>query len=494
MLKFLRKKGVMKKFLWGVAIIVIIVFGFFGTAGLMQNGNQSYAGKVFNKEITITEFQKAYMKTRDQAYLRYGDNFEKIKDFLNLEAETWNRFILLHEAKKRGVKVSNKDIVDTITGYPFFQKDGTFDKEIYRKILKYVFNRKPRDFEEGIRESLIFEKLFDQETASISISDEEVYEDYKKENEKAKVSYVLIDPDSFINEATFTEEEAQQFYEDSKEDFRIPPTINVKYVDLTYPEDADNQKKAELDIKARAISDTLKDAPTLGLEEASKKYGDFEIKETGFFSIEKPNLKVGWTYETLQELFQAKEGDILEPIETQNGFLVAKIIKKRNTYIPNYAEASSDVQNSLINKKSGDLANNKAGEILKQIEEEIKDDSLDEFKRVSASLELKVEQTPLFNRGQYLPFVGLEKDFQEKAFILAANKTNKISDVVSTVKGHCILHLDEFVPIDEEKYKEEKDSFSERRLQEMKSEAFTDFIARIRLQAQLEDYLPKEKK
>jgi len=51
MLKQLRQKGVAKKIIWFIAIIIIISFGFFGTASLLSNQNNTgYAGKIFGKK------------------------------------------------------------------------------------------------------------------------------------------------------------------------------------------------------------------------------------------------------------------------------------------------------------------------------------------------------------------------------------------------------------------------------------------------------------
>src|SRR3989344_2096800 len=106
MLKTLRKKGVAKKVLWFTAIIIILSFGVFGTANYYQGGNESsHAGRIFGKKITFDEFQESFLHARNQAILRYGDNFDKIAPMLDLDSEAWDRLILLQEAKKRRIKV-----------------------------------------------------------------------------------------------------------------------------------------------------------------------------------------------------------------------------------------------------------------------------------------------------------------------------------------------------------------------------------------------------
>ena len=53
MLKLLRKKGIAKKVIWFIAIIIIISFGFLGTAYLItDSGSVNDAGKIFGKTIS----------------------------------------------------------------------------------------------------------------------------------------------------------------------------------------------------------------------------------------------------------------------------------------------------------------------------------------------------------------------------------------------------------------------------------------------------------
>ena len=59
MLKILRKKGVAKKLLWATAIVIIISFGLFGEAYLMNSGRKgNIAGTVFGKKVSVDDIQR----------------------------------------------------------------------------------------------------------------------------------------------------------------------------------------------------------------------------------------------------------------------------------------------------------------------------------------------------------------------------------------------------------------------------------------------------
>ncbi len=185
MLKTLRKKGVAKKILWFVAIVIVITFGFFGTANYLNRRKIiPYAGKIFNTTISHEEFENSLQHARLQAIMRLGDNFYKMQQYLNLESEAWDRLILLHEAKKRKIQVPDKDVVKAVENMDFFKRNGEFDTGLYDQIVTHVFRSSRREFEEGIREILALSKLRDMVTVSTVVDENEARQLYKTKNEK----------------------------------------------------------------------------------------------------------------------------------------------------------------------------------------------------------------------------------------------------------------------------------------------------------------------
>ena len=488
MLKIIRKKGVIKKVLYVLTFVIVISFGFWGTAVRYNTPSLDYAGKIFGRKISFDQFEESQLHTRNQAILRYGEEFNKISQFLNLDAETWDRLILLHEANRRGLHIPDKDVVHTIGEYPFFQRDGKFDDLLYNDILRYVFRCKPRDFEEGIRETLMFSKLYEQETKSITASDEEILEAYKKEKEKVQVSYILFPSEIYKKDIKADDLEIQNFYAQRKDTFRIPPTINVEYLKLILPENIAKQEKDKLQEKINLVSDDLKTTPDL--KTVGSKYG-IPVEESGFFSQEQPNLKIGWSYELLKKAFEMSEGAISQPIETEQGFYILKLKEKKNSYIPEFAEVQEKVREAVLMEKAKQISKTTAQENLKTIKEGFKNTPAKKLNDLAAGLNMSVSQTPFFSKGEYLPTLGMAKDFQDAAFDL--NEQNKISDVVETPKGFCILYFDGKEPLNQENFQKEKTEFTQSFLNDKKKEAFDDFLAVLRIKANLQDNISKLK-
>ncbi len=106
---------------------------------------------------------------------------------------------------------------------------------------------------------------------------------------------------------------------------------------------------------------------------------------------------------------------------------------------------------------------------------------------MAQSLKLEILQTPVFTRGQYLPKIGVSKDFEEAAFALT--KDSPLSPVVETAKGFCILHLDEYVPAQAEQYEAEKKGIAQQLFNQRRTETFGNYVTQLRLKANLVDHI-----
>lgn len=506
MLKLLRKKGVAKKILWVIAVIIILSFGFFGTAYLItDNSRANYAGKIFGKKIPFEEFNDVFQHVRIQMIMRFGDKFNEVAPFLNLETDAWDRLILLYEARKRRVQAGDEEVVQTIEQYPFFQRDGRFDALLYNDILRYVFRIPAREFEEGVRDDIKIKKLFEGETSNLTVPQEEVFNAYKRQNEKAQVSYVFLSADQFKDETPFSEDQAQKYYTDNKIEFLVPASINVDYIRLDFPKEKSAQTPSNDDQEKPEEKEIVPpEAAAAVREKAEKIFQDLlvdpdilkiapkhnaEARSSGFFSREQPNLSLGWPYEFLNKLFELKTGEILQPFETPDAVMIAKIKEKKEAYLPPYEEAKEKVKEAVLKNEAKKIAQTKAQGYLQALRKEWDSTQDKDFPKIAKGLGLEIRQTPLFNRGQYLPQIGISKEFQEAAFQL--KDTNSLSEIIETENAYCILHRDAYEAADEKAFEKEKDTFAQSLLNERRTQVFNDFLNRLRIDAKLVSYIPQ---
>ncbi len=493
MLNILRQKGVSKRIIWFIVIIIIISFGFLGTAYLITDQGQqdTSAGKIFGKKVSIEKFDRAYQDVTIQAIIRYGEKFNSIRQFLNLDSEAWDRLILQHEANKRNIKISDEEVIKAIEEYPFFQRDGQFDSLLYKDILRYVFKIEPRQFEENVRDTLRLGKLVDQETANIELTEQDIFKAFQETHSKVQVSYIFVAPDEFKNQAVSTDEEEKSYYENNKMDFILPASLKVSYVTLNIPTtpnqtaDEINAAKDTVLAKAKEISADF----SAGDFEAAAKKNNLTVQTTDYFSPDQPNLTLGWPISTYRDIVNLKTGEVSQPLETGKGISIIKIVDKKESYTPEFAQVQAKVKEAVLIRKAKSIAKDKANAVLKQVKDAMSQASFVEFPAVAKNLGLNIEQTPVFTRGQYLPKLGIEREFQDTAFSL--NDQNKLSDVVETQTGWAILYLDRIVPAEQTDFEKQKQEFANSLLSEKKMTAFSDFLTGLRLKANLLDNISK---
>ena len=95
-----------------------------------------------------------------EGMLRYGDRYRQFLPDQVLQNQAWERLILLHEAKKQRIRVSDREVVERVQ--QLFGGAEGFRPEIYKQIVQGNMGITPRAFEEQQRESLMIAKLIEQ--------------------------------------------------------------------------------------------------------------------------------------------------------------------------------------------------------------------------------------------------------------------------------------------------------------------------------------------
>ena len=501
LLKILRKKGTIKKILWIIILGIIAAFGIAPSFLMSAHTQNNYAGKIFGQKISLEEYNRNLQLTEVQAIMQYGANFQKIKSFLNLDGKTWDRIILLYEANKKGIKIDDTEVIQTIQAYPFFQRDGAFNQTLYKDIVEHAFRVPSRRFEEGVRDSLKIARLYGTVTAPLTVSEDDILKAYQQKNQKIQISYIYFPSEEHQDKIIFDESKAKEYYEQHKQEFQLPEMVNVEYIRIDYPEKKEPEKspgeKTELSVeekdathkKALTIADQL--APNPDFAQVAQA-NNLSADTSGFFSLEKPNLQLGWPFPLIKDVFQMEIGKVSSPIETIKGYQILRVKEKKEAHTPAYEEAQEQVKAAWIDSETKKMAKAKADENFKTVQKKFQSVKLPDFARIAKDLKLEIEQTPVFTRGQYLPKIGIGKDFQDTAFSLTEN--NRLSDVVEAEKGYCILHLDSILPVDMAEYAKQKGEFSKGFIEEQKNMAFNDFLTHLRLKASLEDKISELRK
>lgn len=480
MLKLLRKKKVAKRIYYILAAIIIPAFVIWGSASVMDKSKTpDYAGVIFGKKVGYKDFQNAQIAWRTQLKLQYGEKAEEVASTIfNPIQATWDRLIMLQEVKRRQIKVSDADIVKTITNFPFLQRNGKFDPSTYQLFLKYFLGSEPRTFEEHLRENLAMAEVFKEETKGAAVTDDEVKAAYEKQNVQTRVAYIAFSPDAYKENIAVTDEEARTHYEKFKETFRVPPQVDTIYAGVEYKEGSTEAEKEAVKEKVKQLG-TL--ARTKGLAVAAKELS-VEIKETGYFGLDDPIPTLGWLPQLSNLLFDTETGSLSQIIQTSRGLFIFEIKDKKESYVPSFEGAKDNVKEALVNEKAKEIAKKKAEDLLTKI----KDKKLS-LEKAAQEINLPVKETPLFSRESYVAELGMAQSLKDAAFSL--EKDAIANEVVSLDMGFYIIRSLESPKLDEEKFNQEKEAFSQQLLEEKRNQVFNTFFETLKNKAHLVSYI-----
>ncbi len=544
MLNYIRNSGMAKVFLWGILLaFVATIFYSWGAGGQFGGANKTVA-TVNGIEIKVNEFERAYGNIinfyREQFRGQFSEEMAaqlKLKENA-LDALIQNRLVVL-EAKKMNLIVSDQELAESISKQPQFQKDNKFSSSLYQNYLR--FSRvSTKDFEDSQRKNLLREKLEGVIKASTQISETEIQEAYKKENEKIKFKYIGFSKDYFKPASRPSDEDIQKYFESHKSQFEVPEQIQVQYVKLTpkmiedtieiYEEDVkdyydSNQAKyfIKKQYKASHIlikSDTsLPFGEDLSEEEKEKLLNDADektkikadeilkqIKEGADFAEmakrHSADTASGNNGGSLGQFFQGmmiaefeealdqlKPGELGGPVKTMFGFHIIRLEEVKEEHLKSLAEVQEEIKKTL--------KEDKARKRIRRIAKKIRKAAGVGNNLTQAVLEYKAEtQTTEFisRKIHNVPEIGNEPEFFNTAFSLAGGQ---LSEPINTPDASYLLKVitrkDPYIPDVNEVLREVTQAVAEEKNKSATENQFKALGERLKSEKNLEQ-LAKELK
>lgn len=181
MLKAIRKNT--KIFLW-FAVSVFVLATFVGLGSYFFTNTADVVATVNGKKIRYEAFNAAFMQRmnnyRNMYNIEINDQMAaSLKKMLI--GEMISKMLILDEAKKMKIKVSNKELSDFIQKLPYFQKEGRFDQQTYLNLLKMQLHTTPAIFERDVRESLVIQQVQEKVTETVTVTEQEQADEVAKQ-------------------------------------------------------------------------------------------------------------------------------------------------------------------------------------------------------------------------------------------------------------------------------------------------------------------------
>lgn len=160
-----------------------------------------------------------------------------------------------YQATELGFRLSDAELAETIAGLiPQLYEGGKFvGTETYRAFLAQQ-NMSIPEFERNVRKQAASSRLEMLALEGVVVTPQDVEAEFIRQNDKARISYVLVNADRFRSQVKISAAELQQRYEENKASFQVPE----KRALVVYP------------ISEMAISSTL----TVSDEQLRKAYNE----------------------------------------------------------------------------------------------------------------------------------------------------------------------------------------------------------------------------
>ena len=421
-------KGIVAKVIVGFIVLTFAMFGVDSLVGLTQGSNAP--ASVNGEEISEQDLYQATQLQRRSILAQMGANADpsSIDDNL-LRGMVLDSLIqekaLLVEADQNDMLVSAVMIDKIIASNPAFQIDGRFSASQFDAAIRNIgFTR--LSYRESIRKQLVLA----QQRAGFSLSSYILPKNLQQivalERQTRDIRYFAMPIEKVRELTSVTDAEIKSEFESTKNNLNTDEQVVLEYVYLDQQDllsqielsDEDintqyDQLVASFEIKAQRqaahilieVNDEINDAAALekilvikqrlvaGEDFASvakETSDDFGSVDNGgdLGIVEKGTFEAGFE----DELFSLDEGQVSEPVKSESGYHLIKVLLVIETTVPSLA----DSKESIISTLTADKAEQLYVEQLEKLTDLafISSDLTD----LAAELNLEVKALPAFSR------------------------------------------------------------------------------------------------
>jgi peptidyl-prolyl cis-trans isomerase D len=488
MIRFLQTPGPIKKVVLGglltmiSAFMVITLVPGFGSTDFFGSSApaRGVVAKVAGTDITSQEVQRQAREMVRQQFPRGGAQASMLLPYFASQAaqQLIQRQAIISEAERLGLRATDEDVRDELQhgryAETFFPAGNFIGEAAYEELLQQHDLTVPL-FERGVKEEILIDKLRSLIAGSASVADSEVRQKFEKDNtkvkfdyavlrkddilkglhptdselkayydrnkatynnsipEKRKIKYVVIDTAKLQGQAQVTAQDLQAYYDQHRDEFRVPEQVNVRQILIKTPlpgTDGKVDPKGVEEARKKA-DDALKQLKAGSkFEDLSKKYSEDPSSKNGG--------SVGWIKrggfpvpEVDKAAFSLAKGGTSDVINAGYAFVILRVEDKQDAHVKTLAEVKDQIEPIIKQQKAQQAADSAASALLSQA----RTGGLD---KAATAKGMQVVATDFISRTDSLPGIGSSPQFTEAVFN-AAEKSPP--DQVQVPQGFAIFEL-----------------------------------------------------
>jgi peptidyl-prolyl cis-trans isomerase D len=267
MLKFFSRLEKTRNFfilIFGILMVASLVFFYAPTRNTATANiatSQETAASVKGEKITVGELYR-----QKEQYSRFSQGRPYPAKLL-LNGLVSSR-ILRVEAARLGLTASDAEVAEAIREQYKTEDGKPFDQARYELNVTDQYGS-VRAFEDSVRDELSARKLQAFLTSGVTVSEQELLQDYQRKNTKFDLSYVSVNANDLAKSITPTDQELRDYFEKNKAAYYISvPQKKIRYVFVNTAKIGEKLQIADADLKAEydKLPDDKKKAGVMGQE------------------------------------------------------------------------------------------------------------------------------------------------------------------------------------------------------------------------------------
>ncbi len=461
----------------GVRILLGIVVGFLGIGMLLYlvpQGTNDLTGsdavaQVGDQTISVVDVQNLLSKTT-----RSGQIPPALLPAYTQQAldQLIDEKMLALEADRMGLRVSDEEHADLLKKLvpTAFTGDTFIGMDRYSTEVQTRFQMTVPEFETEVKNALLQQKFQQLVTDGVTASDDEVRAEFRRENEKIKLDYVLIKPEDLQSKVEVSDADLTAYFDKNKAQYVVPERRTIDYAVLSLAQLRQRTQVTEDDEKVFYQSHIdqykLEDRAhvahilfkTVGMTDAEaaevkKKAEDVlnKAKHGGNFAdlakqysedtTKDKGGDLGWIVrgQTVPEFeaaaFSLPKGSISDLVKTQYGFHIIQVIDRETARTQTLDEVKASIVNQLQEQNAEQLGEN----ISTQIADEIRRSGRIPIEDLAKKFNMTTGEAKLVEANQPLPELGnapglMDNIFHQRPGDVSAPIHTDLGYVVTSVK------------------------------------------------------------
>jgi peptidyl-prolyl cis-trans isomerase D len=465
----------------GVRIMLGIVVGILGIGMLLYlvpqgtndlNGSDAVA-QVGDQTISVVDVQNLLSKNTRSSQIPPALLPAYTQQALD---QLINEKMLALEADRMGLRVSDEEHADLLKKLvpTAFTGDTFIGMDKYSAEVQARFQVTVPEFETEVKNALLQQKFQQLVTDGITATDDEVREEFRRDNEKIKLDYVLIKPEDLQSKVVVSDADLATYFDKNKSQYVVPERRTVDYAVLSlaqlrqrsqiteddeklYYQSHIDQYKLEdrahvahilfktvgmtdagaAEVKKKA-EDTLNKAKHGGnFADLAKQYSEDTTKDKGG--------DLGWIVrgQTVPEFeaaaFSLPKGSISDLVKTQYGFHIIQVIDRETARTQTLDEVKASIVNQLQQEKAEQLGETAST----QIADEIRRSGRIPIEDLAKKFNLMTGEAKLVEANQPLPELGSAPGLMDNIF---HQRVGDVGAPIHTSLGYAVVSVKDIQP------------------------------------------------